>query len=44
MKVNALMVVNAIVAGLFGIGFVLVPAQLLSQYGITTDAPFDLVS
>jgi hypothetical protein len=43
MKVNALMVVNAIVAGLFGIGFVLVPAQLLSQYGITTDAPFDLV-
>jgi hypothetical protein len=31
------------VAGLFGIGFVLVPAQLLSQYGITTDAPFDLV-
>ena len=43
MKLNALMVVNAIVAGLFGIGFVLVPAQLLSQYGITTDAPFDLV-
>jgi hypothetical protein len=43
MKLNALMVVNAIVAGLFGIGFVLVPAQLLSQYGITTDAPFELV-
>jgi hypothetical protein len=43
MKVNALMVVNAIVAGLFGIGFVLAPAQVLSQYGITTDAPFDLV-
>jgi hypothetical protein len=44
MKVNVLMAVNAIVAGLFGIGFVLVPAQVLSQYGITTDAPFDLVS
>ena len=44
MKLNALMVVNAIVAGLFGIGFVLVPAQLLSQYGITTDAQFEMVS
>jgi hypothetical protein len=43
MKVTALMVVNAIVAGLFGIGFVLVPDLLLSQYGITTDAPFELV-
>ena len=43
MKLNALMVVNAIVAGLFGIGFLVVPAQLLSQYGITTDAQFEMV-
>lgn len=43
MKIRTLMVVNAIVAGLFGIGFVLVPGQVLSQYGITTDAAFGLV-
>ncbi len=43
MKIRTLMIVNAIVAGLFGIGFVLVPGQVLSQYGITTDAAFVLV-
>ncbi len=43
MNIRVLMIVNAIVAGLFGIGFVLVPGQVLSQYGITTDAAFELV-
>lgn len=43
MTIRTLMIVNAIIAGLFGIGFVLVPGQLLSQYGITPDPAFNLV-
>jgi hypothetical protein len=39
MKLNILMVLNAIVAGVFGIAFVLVPKWLVSQYGVTADAP-----
>ena len=41
MKLSALMVVNAIVAGVFGVGFVLVPGQVLAQYGIAVDAPVE---
>ncbi len=41
MKLSALMIVNAVVAGVFGVGFVLVPGQVLSQYGIAVDAPIE---
>lgn len=43
MKLNTLMVINAIVAALFGIAFVLVPAQVIQLYGITVDAPLKYV-
>lgn len=39
MKLNALMTVNAVVAGVFGIAFVIVPGRLISMYGATADAP-----
>ena len=35
MKLNVLLTVNTVVAGLFGLGFVLMPATLLSYYGVT---------
>ena len=38
MKLSALMTVNAVIAGLFGIAFVVLPTRLLSIYGITADA------
>ena len=43
MKLNTLMVINAIVAAVFGIAFVLVPAQAIQLYGITVDAPLKYV-
>lgn len=43
MKLNALMTVNAVIAGLFGIAFVVVPAKILAIYGITVNAQFALV-
>ena len=43
MKLNTLMVINAIVAAVFGIAFVLVPAQVIPLYGITVDAPLKFV-
>ena len=43
MKLSALMTVNAVVAGLFGIAFVVVPARFLAIYGIAVDAQFALV-
>ena len=43
MKLSALMVINAIVAVVFGLGFVLVPGQVVSLYGITADAPIQYV-
>jgi len=33
MKLSAFMVIVAVVAGLFGLGFVFVPEQLMSYYG-----------
>ena len=33
MKLSTLMVVNALVAAIFGVGFVVVPGQLMSLYG-----------
>jgi hypothetical protein len=39
MNIKILMIVNAIIAIVFGIAFVAVPAQLLSLYGISADDP-----
>ena len=38
MKLSTLFTLNAIVAVLFGLGFALVPATLVSLYGATLDA------
>lgn len=38
MKLKNLMVLNAIVSAVFGIGFLLVPAQVMQLYGFTVDA------
>ena len=43
MKLRALMVVNAIVSGLFGIAFVIIPGQSLSQYGFTAGPALELM-
>ena len=43
MKLSALMIVNAVVAAVFGIAFVVVPGQLVSLYGVTGDAPLRYV-
>jgi hypothetical protein len=43
MKLSALMTVNAVIAGLFGIAFVVVPVRLLAIYGITADAQLALI-
>ena len=34
MKLNTLFVINAVVAVLFGLGFILIPSQLLSLYNV----------
>jgi hypothetical protein len=34
MKLRTLMVINAVIAGLFGIAFLIVPWQVLSLYGV----------
>ena len=41
MKLGTLMLVTAIVAGLFGIGFVLAPAQVLAPYGVEANAQME---
>ena len=38
MKLNMFMAIVAVVAGLFGLGFVFVPEQVLSFYGAAPDA------
>ena len=44
MRLNILMVLNAIVAGVFGVVFVLVPGRLVSLYGVTADASLTYVA
>jgi hypothetical protein len=44
MKLGNLFVVNAVIAGLFGLAFVFAPAKLLAQYGLAVDASFGLVA
>ena len=38
MKLNTFMAIVAVVAGLFGLGFVVIPEQVLSFYGAAPDA------
>jgi hypothetical protein len=38
MKLNALMVINALVTAVFGVAFLLVPYELMSLYGVRADA------
>ncbi|MEJ2486114.1 MAG: hypothetical protein P8Y68_10300 [Anaerolineales bacterium] len=44
MNFSFLMIINAIVAVVFGVGFVFAPGQTLSYYGISPDAAFRLVA
>jgi hypothetical protein len=44
MKLGNLFAVNAVIAGLFGVGFVVAPARVLAQYGLTMDAGFGLIA
>jgi hypothetical protein len=41
MKLRTLMVINAIAAAAFGVGFVLWPGQMLSQYGHAANAALE---
>jgi hypothetical protein len=38
MKLNAFMAIVAVVAGLFGLGFVFIPEQVMSYYGTVPEA------
>jgi hypothetical protein len=44
MKLGNLFVINAVIAGLFGMAFVFAPAQLLAQYGLVIGAGFSVVA
>jgi hypothetical protein len=44
MKLKTLMVVNALVAAAFGIGFVVVPGQVMSFYGPEVTAPLEYMA
>jgi hypothetical protein len=41
MKLRTLLIINAVVAAVFGLAFVLVPSQVASQYGIEGTAALD---
>lgn len=43
MKLSALMFLNAIVAGVFGIGFVVAPSQVMALYSSEAGATLDLM-
>ncbi|HLA96821.1 MAG TPA: hypothetical protein VJL34_00085 [Anaerolineales bacterium] len=43
MKVSTLFPINAVVAVVFGLGFIFAPVWLLSLYGVTADAPLAYV-
>lgn len=44
MKLNVLMICNAIVAGVFGIAFALAPGWVVSLYGVAPDAQLGYVA
>ena len=43
MKFNTFMVIYAVVSAVFGLGFVLIPGQLLPIYGVEPDAALRLI-
>jgi hypothetical protein len=43
MKLKALMIVNTVIAAVYGIAFVVIPGRLVSLYGVTADAPLRYV-
>ena len=44
MKIKTLMLINAVVAGAFGLAFVIVPGWVAGNYGITADAAMRYVN
>jgi hypothetical protein len=44
MKLKTLLIINAIIATVYGIAFVLVPAQVLSMYDLTVNATSTYIS
>ena len=44
MKLSALMIVNAIIAAVFGLGFVFAPGQVTSLYSLETGAVLEYVA
>lgn len=44
MKLRTLMVINAVAGGVFGLGFVLSPAQTIALYGHTPDAALNYLT
>jgi hypothetical protein len=44
MKLSTLMIINAVIALVFGIAFVLAPGQAMQLYGVTAEAPLELVA
>ena len=44
MKLSTLMVVNALVAAVFGVGFVVVPGQVMSFYGPEVTPPLEYMA
>ncbi len=44
MKLGNLFAVNAVIAAIFGLAFVIAPARLLAQYGLVVDGGFSLVA
>jgi len=43
MNLRALMIINTVIAGIFGVAFVLIPWQVLVVYGIQPTAPLNYV-
>jgi len=44
MKLGNLFTVNAVIAGLFGLGFIFAPAAVLVRYGVSADAGMAFVA
>jgi hypothetical protein len=43
MRLKTLMIVNAVIAAVYGIAFVVIPGRLVSLYGVTADPPLRYV-
>ena len=44
MKLNTLMIINTVVAAVFGLAFIIVPTQALSLYGVTPGPELNFVA